>query len=167
MAYARIIRQNFFNTPEIAKYTIDERYFLIGLACASDDYGRFWYEASNIKSTVFPTDQKITTKWINKCLKKFHEDFLICVYEVDNVLYAHFPQWFSRGWFLKQRLDHPREFESPDCPICQTEDKKREISRTSKYKLSKKSMNLKMKKNNIKKYKIKKTQEKSLLNLSY
>ena len=32
----------------------------------------------------------------------------------------------KKGWFLKQRLDHPREYASPDCPICETEKQKNE-----------------------------------------
>jgi hypothetical protein len=41
---------------------------------------------------------------------------------------------------LKQRIDHPRECEFPDCPICSIEAKtrnKREISRTIKDNLNK------------------------------
>ena len=39
--------------------------------------------------------------------------------------YFHFPQWFNRHWYLGQRLDSPREQVNPDCPICQTEKKKK------------------------------------------
>jgi hypothetical protein len=49
--------------------------------------------------------------------------------------YAHFPKWFEKGWVLKQRIDHPREFNSPDCRMCQTEViywEKRESSRVTK-----------------------------------
>ena len=48
MANARLIRQKFFNEPKLAKYTIEERYLIIGLACTADDYGRLWYNTSNI-----------------------------------------------------------------------------------------------------------------------
>ena len=76
MAHARIIRQNFFNHPLIAsKYSIEERYFLIGLASVADDFGRFWYNEDNIKSGIFPTDSKINSDWINECLKKTNQRF--------------------------------------------------------------------------------------------
>ena len=136
MANSRLIRQNFFNHPLIAQnYNVRERYFLIGLACASDDFGRFWFDAANLKSTIFPTDKAITLKWITKCMDKMIADSILCHYKIDKVDYAHFPSWFERGWFLKQRIDHPREFTSPDCPMCLTERKTRnklEISRTIK-----------------------------------
>ena len=136
MANSRLIRQNFFNHPMIAQnYNVKERYFLIGLACASDDFGRFWFDAANLKSIIFPTDKAITIKWIKECLDKMIADSILCQYNIDKVDYAHFPLWFEKGWFLKQRIDHPREFISPDCPICLTEIKtrnKREISRTIK-----------------------------------
>ena len=133
MAHARIIRQNFFNDPIIAeKYTVDERYLLIGLACVADDFGRFWYNPANIRSGIFPTDDNITSEWVDGCLKKFTNDFILCQYDIENIPYAHFPKWFDKGWYLKQRVDHPREYQSPDCPICETERKKRENSRAIK-----------------------------------
>ena len=55
----------------------------------------------------------------------------------DGTKYGHFPKWFKKGWYLKQKIDHPREFQSPDCPICQTEKKKRETSRRIKSSLNK------------------------------
>ena len=138
MAHDRIIRQNYFNSPIIAdKYSIKQRYLLIGLACAADDFGRFWYNSSNIKSIIFPTDNDIDTNWVDKCLKMFTDDFILCQYEVENTLYGHFPKWFEKGWFLKQKLDHPREYKSPDCPFCKTETIKRESSRIIKSKLNK------------------------------
>ena len=133
MANARLIRQNFFNDPLIAqKYNLKERYLLIGLACAADDFGRFWYNESNLKATIFPTDKNITLKWIGQCLNKLTNDLILCHYESDGIMYAHFPKWLDKGWFLKQRIDHPREYASPDCPICETEKKKRESSRAIK-----------------------------------
>ena len=125
MAYSRCIRQNFFNHPLIAKkYNVQERYFLIGLACTADDFGRFWFNESNLKANIFPTDRK-TIKWIKNCLDKFLADTILCHYTIDDVDYLHFPSWFEKGWFLRQKVDHPREFASPDCPMCLTEEKKR------------------------------------------
>ena len=132
MANARIIRQNFFNNPLISIFDPMERYLLIGLACAADDFGRLWGNYDNLKSTLFPIDKNITSDWISKSIDLFIKQKIICEYAVDEVTYYHFPKWFDKGWFLKQRVDHPREFGSPDCPICQTEVKKRESSRTIK-----------------------------------
>ena len=84
MASSRCIRQNFFNHPLIAqKYDIDERYLLIGLACASDDFGRFWYNLSNIKSTIFPTDDNITIEWIKDCIDKLISHSVLCNYTIN------------------------------------------------------------------------------------
>lgn len=138
MAYSRIIRQTFYNDPIIADtYILDERYLLIGLACVADDYGKFWYSPANIRSTIFPTDPDITIEWIEQCLQKFIDTRILCRYEADGILHGHFPKWFESGWFLKQKIDHPREFQHPDCPICMTETKKRESSRAIKGKRTK------------------------------
>ena len=133
MANARVIRQNFFNNPLISIFDPMERYLLIGLACAADDFGRLWGNYDNLKSTLFPIDKNITSDWISKSIDLFIKQKIICEYAVDEVTYYHFPKWFDKGWFLKQRVDHPREYGSPDCPICQTELKKRESSRAIKY----------------------------------
>ena len=79
MANSRVIRHNFYNNPEIASmYSIEERYFLIGLVCASNDWGLFWWNSSNIKSAIYPTDNK-QNKWIEKTLDKFlNEGFFVC-----------------------------------------------------------------------------------------
>ena len=132
MANARVIRQNFFNNPLVSKFEPMERYLLIGLTCAADDFGRLWGNCENLKSTLFPIDKNITSDWISKSIDLFIKQEIICEYAGDEETYYHFPKWFDKGWFLKQRIDHPREYGSPDCPICQTELKKRESSRAIK-----------------------------------
>lgn len=133
MANARVIRQNYFNEPKLQKYSIDERYLIIGLACTADDYGRLWKDSMNIKSIVFPTNKSITEQWINKTINKLIKNNILCEYEEEKIRYIHFPKWFDKGWFLKQRIDHPKEFGGcPDCPICNTEELKNKLRETSR-----------------------------------
>lgn len=85
---------------------------------------------------MIPCEEKITKNWIKKTLNKLVLDGILCKYEDGDSLYAHFPKWFEKGWFLKQRIDHPREFQHPDCPLCNVESvsrKTHEISRTIQY----------------------------------
>ena len=145
MANARVIRRNFFNDPLVAgKYEERQRLLLIGLACASDDYGRFWWNPINLKSIIYPTDNKQGI-WIEKNLELFHKDEILCKYSVNNIEYGHFPSWFDKGFFLKQRLDHPKPEELPDCTIHIMNDKetrkKRETSQTNKTNLNKSNSN--------------------------
>ena len=145
MANARVIRRNFFNDPLIAgKYNIGQRYLLIGLACASDDYGRFWWNVNNLKSIIYPTDNK-QGKWIEKNLELFFNDELLCKYEVNNTIYGHFPYWFDKSFCLKQRLDHPKPDELPDCKTHVMNNKntrkKRESSLTNKDNINKNNSN--------------------------
>ena len=141
MAHSRIIRQTFYNDPLIAsKYKLEERYLLIGLACVADDYGKFWNNSANIRSVIFPTDLDVTIEWIEECINKFTKDRILCMYDADGIPHGHFPKWLEIGWFLKQKIDHPREFQHPDCPICLTETKKRENSRAIKAKRRKQKL---------------------------
>lgn len=131
MANARVIRRNFFNDPLIAgQYKIEQRYLLLGLACASDDYGRFWWNPSNLKSIIYPVDNK-QPKWIEKNLICFCEDGIICKYEVNNIQYGHFPFWFDKSFCLKQRLDHPKPEQLPDCEHHRMNEKNTRIQQES------------------------------------
>ncbi len=146
MAYSRMIQSNFFDSPELSKYTEKEKYFLIGLVCFADDFGKFWLNVNRLKANIFSGKTKATANWITDTLQKFIDDSVLCKYVDNKIEYCHFPNWFVKGWFLKQRIDHPRDSINPDCPICQTERiarKKRENSRTSKEKINKEKINKK------------------------
>ena len=119
MANARMIRSNFFNDPLITdRYEENQRYLLIGLACAADDYGRFWWNGRNLKSIIYPLDSR-QPKWIEKNIELFYKDEILCKYHVKNINYGHFPLWFDKSFCLKQRLDHPKPVHLPDCNIHQ------------------------------------------------
>jgi len=136
MAYARIIRQTFFEDPLLSsKYDVTERFLLIGLVCQADDFGKFWLNYHMLESKIFPLDMEIEVSWIKDTIEKLIKDEILCKYKERNMDFAHFHKWFEKGWILKQRIDHPREFNSPDCPMCQTEAiywEKRESSRVTK-----------------------------------
>ena len=137
MAYKRMIHSNFFDSSEPAKYTYKEKIFLIGLICYADDFGKFWVNLNKLKANIFVGESRTSITWVKNTLKKFIQDGVLCTYQIDNIRYCHFPNWFVPGWFLKQRIDHPRENVHPDCPTCQTEKiarRKRENSRTNKEK---------------------------------
>ena len=138
MANTRIIRKEFFNDAIIAgQFKIKERYFLIGMACNADDFGRFWWDPRNIKATIFPTDN-ISTSYIDKMLDKLHKDYnWLCKYEHNGVVYGHFIHWFDAIFVLKQRIDRPRLDVCPDCethnPQLKYERKKRDNSLPNKH----------------------------------
>jgi len=63
----------------------------------------------------------MTIKWVETTIEKYQNNDILCKYEIKGSFYGHFPLWFEKGWFLKQKLDHPREFGCPDCPECRIE----------------------------------------------
>lgn len=140
MAYSRMIHSNFFDSPELSKYTEKEKYFMLGLVCFADDFGKIWLNIERLRVNIFIGNSKATSNWILNTIDKFIEDSILCKYVVNGIKYCHFPNWFVKGWFLKQRIDNPRDNINPDCPLCQTEyltRKKRETSRPMKEKLYK------------------------------
>jgi hypothetical protein len=146
MANSRIIRKEFFNNAIIAdQFKIKERYFLIAMACNADDFGRFWWNAKNIKATIFPTDN-ISISFINKMLDKLYKQYdWLCKYEDNGIVYGHFIHWFDTGFVLKQRIDRPRLDVCPDCkihnPQLKYERKKRENSLLKETKVNKTNIN--------------------------
>ena len=117
MANARMIRRNFFNDPIMAdRYNESQRYLLIGLACASNDWGKFWWNGKNLKSIIYPLDSK-QPKWIENNLEMFANDGILCKYEVNKLIYGHFPLWFDKSFCLKQQLNHPKDDEFPVCEL--------------------------------------------------
>ena len=117
MANNRLIRKGFFTNPAVSKLTVEERYLLIGLTCIANDWGKFWYQPMHIRSQVFSLD-KINPKKMTKMLKTIEDLGIICTYENNGELYAHFPEWREKGTTFFQRLDHPQpDVEIPHCPI--------------------------------------------------
>ena len=115
MAYSRCIRYTFFNNPIVNALDPMERYFLIGLVCAANDYGKFWVSFTNLRSQIFPTDD-IDLGLIEAILAKLSSLDIICFYDKDKLDYGHFPFWRKQKWFLFQRLEHPRIDDIPECP---------------------------------------------------
>ena len=135
-----MIRRNFFNDPIIAgQYNECQRFLLIGLACASNDWGKFWWNSKNLKSIIYPLDSK-QVKWIEKNLEIFYKDGILCKYDVKNLTYGHFPLWFDKKFCLKQQLNHPKDDEFPVCEHHPNYEKstenKRETSHTIETKLN-------------------------------
>ena len=144
MAYKRMIHSNFFDTSDLIRYNEKEKLFLIGLVCFADDFGKIWLDPRRLRADIFTGESRTSTTWIKNTVKKFIENGILCTYCLEGVRYCHFPNWFVKGWFLKQRIDNPRENIHPDCPTCQTEEiarRKREISRTRKEKINKEKIN--------------------------
>ena len=122
MANHRLLRPGFFINPGVSTLKIKERYLLIGLTAVANDWGKFWYQPSHIRSEVFPTDE-IGVDEINEMLDNIVSRGFICVYKENGVAYAHFPMWRKQGSFLMQYLNKPRpDIDLPDCPTHKKED---------------------------------------------
>ena len=115
MSNSRLVRGHFFNHLEVLELDIVARYLLIGLLCEADDYGKFNNNPAMLRAHIFPTD-KISESKIRGYIDTLEKKGIICCYKVANREFAHFPYWLSTGWFLKQRMDHPREEVIPLCP---------------------------------------------------
>jgi hypothetical protein len=116
MANNRLIRPGFFVNPGVSTLSIKERYLLMGLTAVANDWGKLWFQPIHIRSQVFPTDE-INLNEMNTMLDNIVSKGFICVYQADEVKYAHFPSWRQQGSFLMQYLDKPRpDADIPDCP---------------------------------------------------
>lgn len=108
MARRRMIDPNFFESEDVSRLTITQRYLLIGMVSMADDYGKGRATPAKVRSFVFPYED-IPIREIKADLQKIAEHISIEFYEVDGNSYYKFVNW--NKW---QRVDKPQPSNIPD-----------------------------------------------------
>lgn len=111
MARYRILKPETFADEKLAEVSVHHRYLFVGLWCFADDMGRKAYSPRRIQSEVFPTDEEITTKLIDKWLRDLARIDLIRTYTVDGKEYIWIPRFLRH-----QRIDRPSHSYLPPHP---------------------------------------------------
>jgi hypothetical protein len=108
VARIRTIKPEFFSNPKMARVPIEARYLFSGLWTQSDDEGRLWDSPKAICGAIFPHDEKVTEKIVEKWLSDLAELGSIIRYEVDGVRYICVPAWEEH-----QKISHARPSQFP------------------------------------------------------
>lgn len=110
MARQRIIKPEFFTSPQVIACDIYARYLFIGIWIHSDDAGRHKASCLQCKMETFAGDEKVTVKKVSEYITELIDNGLLLEYQFDSVDLF----WQVTGWDRNQRLDHPKiRFPSP------------------------------------------------------
>ncbi len=108
MARRRMIDPNMYDSQDVSKLNIQQRYLLIGLVSMADDYGKGRALPAKIRSFVFPYDD-IPLSQIKDDLSVIAKYINIEFYEIDGSSFYRFKNW--KKW---QRVDRPQPSNIPD-----------------------------------------------------
>lgn len=108
MARRRMIDPNFFESEDVSRLTLRQRFLLIGMVSMADDYGKGRATPAKVRSFVFPYED-IPIREINADMQKIAEHISIEFYEVEGNSYYKFVNWSK--W---QRVDKPQPSNIPD-----------------------------------------------------
>lgn len=112
MARIRSSKPEFWTDPLMCSLPRDIRFTFKGLwEVSADDYGRFSGEVRIIKGQIWPLDDDMTVKKLEKYLQVLAANGRILLYEVGGVRYGQIVNWHKH-----QRVTHPSPSRYPDPP---------------------------------------------------
>lgn len=111
MARKRMIDPDFWTDEKLGTCTRDERLFFMGLISNADDEGRGRGNLKLLKATIFPYDDDIKVKDMEKMACSLMEKGMVYFYVVDGQDFYYLPN------FLKhQTINKPTKSNIPEMP---------------------------------------------------
>lgn len=112
MSRIRTIKPEFWGHWKTARVSRDARLLFLGLINESDDEGKQLGSPKTIAGVVYPNDDDVNAKHVEKWLDELEVVGLIYRYEVDGVRYLLLP-----GFTEHQKVSHPTpsRLPSPSC----------------------------------------------------
>ena len=111
MARSRVVKPEFFDDEKLARISRDARLFFIGTWKCSDDYGVVKGNPGWLKGNIFPYDDDVQKKQVEKWLSELVEIGALFPFN------HHDEKYFFITNFLKhQKVDHPSKVRNPEPP---------------------------------------------------
>ena len=127
MARIRTIKPQFWQDEKIAKLSRDARLTFLGLISAlADDEGRLRVDPRLVRGAIYPYDDALRTKAVEKHLDQIEAQGLIVRYTVQGESYA-----FVRNWVRHQRIDKPQPSRLPEPPASNSQNGLRTFNESS------------------------------------
>lgn len=105
----RILKESITTSQKLAKLSHFEFRLWVGLITQADDYGCGDARAAIVRNFVFPLQEDVTTKEVERAMKRLEKADCIRIYKVDGMPYFWFPNWLEH-----QRLrNHKPKFPQP------------------------------------------------------
>jgi hypothetical protein len=109
MARIRTIKPEFWGHTKVSRISRDARLLFLGLLNESDDEGRLLGSPKRLAGVVFPHDDDVTAKKIDKWLDELESVCLILRYRVEGTGYILLP-----GFTEHQKVSHPTDSRLPN-----------------------------------------------------
>lgn len=102
MARIRTIKPDFWGDAKTARCSRDARLLFLGLLNESDDAGRQLGSARKVGGSVFPNDDDVSPKMVDRWLGELERERFIVRYVIENVQYIAIV-----GFTKHQKISHP------------------------------------------------------------
>lgn len=113
MARIRSIKPSFWESGSNSKLSIPARLLFIGLWNEADDEGRLIGSTKNLAGSLFPHDDDVTARKLDKWLDELCALGKVVRYEVDGIKYLWLPKFTTH-----QRISHATPSVLPIPPGC-------------------------------------------------
>lgn len=111
MARKRMIDPEFWKDEKLGECSRDERLLFMGLISNADDEGKGRASVKLLKSEIFPYDEDIKFKDMEKMMSNLMEKKFIIIYVIDSQHFYYLPK-FSRH----QVINKPTKSKLPELP---------------------------------------------------
>lgn len=120
-----MLHANIWESVQFTKLSRDARLFFIGLITIADDDGRFKANCSLLRSKIFPLDEEVGAKDVEKLLEETVAAGLVSTYKIDQELFGYHPNWEK---YQTLRADRKKESSIPPPPSIEAIATKRQPS---------------------------------------
>ena len=108
-----MLHANIWESVQFTNLSRDARLFFIGLITIADDDGRFKANCSLLRSKIFPLDDEITSKSVEKLLEETVKAGLISTYKIEEEIFGYHPNWEK---YQTLRADRKKDSSIPPPP---------------------------------------------------
>lgn len=112
MARIRSIKPEIRRSLVVSSWPYPVRWTFVGLPGYLDDEGRGHDDTRLIKSELYPLDDDMTARKLDKHLQTIADNGPLCRYEVAGQRYLHITTWAEH-----QRVNRPGPSRIPPCPL--------------------------------------------------
>jgi hypothetical protein len=117
MARIRTVKPEFWSSPDVGDVSRDARLTFIGLFNEADDQGRLEAVPAQLRASLFPYDDDVTTEMVCGWLNELARQGLIRFYASGRRAYLHIT-----GWADHQKISNPSQPRCPDPDDCRELD---------------------------------------------
>lgn len=111
MARIRSIKPDAFTSDSLSSVSVLARWTFAGTWTYCDDEGRGRADYRLLRAALFPLDDSVTVKVLEKAVRELLDAGCLCVFTVAGKDYLHCPNWTSH-----QKVNRPTKSKFPPCP---------------------------------------------------